>query len=424
MRILVITKYYHPVIGGVETLVRTLAEHHVLEGHECTVVCMDPSKDSDEIVNGVRVIRFHRQGHAVTGIHLGIREWLMRNATPDKYDIANVHNFHSPQALMAAYYCHSQGLPFVFTTHYHGHGQSRTRDVLFQIYRVYGGNIYRWSEKNICVSNFEKDLVQGDFDLPDDSIAIVPNGGRDFQNMDVARQGSILYVGRLVKYKGVDHILSAMAILKGQGRSRSSQGGGLGAGEGIAGGQYPRARIRWSGGLARWHQRGTAQSGILQGRRPGAVVGVGGLRIGGCRGIEVRNAMHRGQDIGTDRVHIGARLFRHRLPPDPKELSALIEKVLTGGIKVGPLSDKLISWQQVSDRYLVIYEAAIKGYRAGSKKDSDRPPFSQSLKPFLRSGSIAGITGRSCDLSWSFGSSSFVPHGPILSGRFVSLVNG
>jgi glycosyltransferase involved in cell wall biosynthesis len=53
-------------------------------------------------------------------------------------------------------------------------------------------------------------------------------------------------------------------------------------------------------------------------------------------------------------------------PPDPKEVAALIEKATTGEIKVGPLSDKLISWKQVSDRYLDIYRDAIKGYKARS----------------------------------------------------------
>ena len=51
-------------------------------------------------------------------------------------------------------------------------------------------------------------------------------------------------------------------------------------------------------------------------------------------------------------------------PPDPKQVSALIEKAIGGDIKVGPLSNKLISWQQVSERYLDIYRGAIDGYRA------------------------------------------------------------
>jgi glycosyltransferase involved in cell wall biosynthesis len=369
MRILVITKYYHPVIGGVETLVRTLAEHHVLDGHEVTVVCMDPSKDSDEVINGVRVIRFHRQGHAMTGIHLGVREWLMRNATPENYDIANVHNFHSPQALMAAYYCHSQNLPFVFTTHYHGHGQSRARDVLFQIYRVYGSNIYRWSEKNICVSNFEKNLVQGDFDLSEDRIAIVPNGGRDFQNMGVAREGSILYVGRLVKYKGVDNILSAMAILKGQGKIVRLRVVGSGPEKESL---VNSAHELGLDGQVDWLDGVSEEQLNLEYCKAGVLVLLSALE---AYGLVVAEALKSGTPCIVARTSALTEFtsepgcFGIDYPPDPKELSGLIEKVLAGGIKVGPLSDKLISWQQVSDRYLDIYETAIERYSAASGKD-------------------------------------------------------
>jgi glycosyltransferase involved in cell wall biosynthesis len=333
------------------------------------VVCMDPFKDSDEVLNGVRVIRFHRQGHARTGIHLGIREWLLKNATSDKYDIANIHNFHTPQALMASYYCHSQGLPFVFTTHYHGHGQSRARDVLFQIYRVYGGSIYRWSEKNICVSNFEKNLVQEDFQLPDDSIVIVPNGGRDFQNLDVARESSILYVGRLMKYKGVDHILSAMAILKGQGKTVHLRIVGSGPEKGSL---VRSAHELGLDGQVDWLDGISEEQLNIEYRKAGVLILLSALE---AYGLVVAEALKSGTPCIVARTSALTEFtsepgcFGLDYPPDAQELSVLIEKVIAGGIKVGPLSDKLISWQQVSDRYLDIYENATDGYQARAIRD-------------------------------------------------------
>ncbi|MGD0817821.1 MAG: glycosyltransferase family 4 protein [Methanomassiliicoccales archaeon] len=369
MRILVVTKYYYPVIGGVETLVRTLAERYVLAGHECTVVCMDPFKDSDEVLNGVRVVRFYRHGHARTGIHLGIWQWLMKNATLDKYDIVNVHNFHTPQALMAAYFCHSQGLPFVFTTHYHGHGQNKMRDILFRIYRVYGGNIYRWSERTICVSNFEKNLVQEDFHLLNDSIAIVPNGGRDFQNVDVLREGSILYVGRLVKYKGVDHILSAMAILKGQGKTVHLRIIGSGPEKDSL---INAAHELGLDGQVDWLEGVSEEQLNVEYRKAGVLILLSALE---AYGLVVAEALKSGTPCIVAKTSALTEFtsepgcFGVEYPPDAKEVAVLIERTTAGGIKVGPLSDKLISWQQVSERYLDIYRDAIDGYWARSNKD-------------------------------------------------------
>lgn len=364
MRILVITKYYHPVIGGVETLVRTLAERHVLAGHQCTVVCMDPLRDSDEVISGVRVIRFHRTGSARTGIHMGVREWLINNATPEHFDIVNIHNFHSPQSLMAAFYCRAQGLPFVFTTHYHGHGQNRKRDLLFRVYRIYGGNIYHWSEKNICVSSFERDLVQKDFHLPDDSTVIVPNGGRDYQKVDVEREGSILYVGRLVKYKGVDRILAAMSVLKGRGQPVRLRVVGSGPEKESLVGQ---ARELGLDGQIEWLSGISEEELNIEYHRAGVLVLLSALE---AYGLVIAEALKSGTPCIVAKTSALTEFTSEPgclgvdFPPNAEEVAGLIEKAIGGSVKVGPLSDKLISWQQVAERYLDIYVDAIDRFRA------------------------------------------------------------
>ena len=53
-------------------------------------------------------------------------------------------------------------------------------------------------------------------------------------------------------------------------------------------------------------------------------------------------------------------------------MATLIEKTIEGDIKVGPLSDKLITWQQVSERYLDIYREAMERFRA--RADTVRGP--------------------------------------------------
>lgn len=372
MRILVVTKYYHPVIGGVETLVRTLAERHVLAGHQCTVLCMDHSRDSEEILNGVRVVRFHRQGLARTGIHLGVRDWLISNANPDQFDIVNIHNFHSPQALMAGFYCRQHDLPFVFTTHYHGHGQNRKRDLLFRVYRIYGSNIYHWSEKNICVSNFEKELVQNDFHLPEDSIVIVPNGGRDLMKVDVPKEDSILYVGRLVKYKGVDHILSAMAILKGRGKNVQLRVVGTGPEKESL---VRTAQELGLEGQIVWMEGISEEQLNLEYHKAGVLVLLSALE---AYGLVIAEALKSGTPCIVAKTSALTEFtsepgcFGVEFPPDPEEVATLIEKTIEGDIKVGPLSDKLITWQQVSERYLDIYREAMERFRA--RADTVRGP--------------------------------------------------
>jgi glycosyltransferase involved in cell wall biosynthesis len=59
MRILLATPSYYPNIGGVEYVVKSIAERLAALGHETTVVTGDTKADKprEEEINGVHVIR-------------------------------------------------------------------------------------------------------------------------------------------------------------------------------------------------------------------------------------------------------------------------------------------------------------------------------------------------------------------------------
>ncbi|MCC6138801.1 MAG: glycosyltransferase, partial [Bdellovibrionaceae bacterium] len=58
MKILHLSKYYHPYRGGIEKVIKELSEASVKRGHDVTVICASENKTREEsYVNGVRVIR-------------------------------------------------------------------------------------------------------------------------------------------------------------------------------------------------------------------------------------------------------------------------------------------------------------------------------------------------------------------------------
>jgi glycosyltransferase involved in cell wall biosynthesis len=187
--------------------------------------------------------------------------------------------------------------------------------------------------------------------------------------LDVARESSILYVGRLMKYKGVDHILSAMAILKGQGKSVHLRIVGSGPEKDSL---VRSAHELGLDGQVDWLDGISEEQLNIEYRKAGVLVLLSALE---AYGLVVAEALKSGTPCIVARTSALTEFtsepgcFGLDYPPDAQELSVLIEKVIAGGIKVGPLSDKLISWQQVSDRYLDIYENATDGYRARAIKD-------------------------------------------------------
>lgn len=61
MKILHVYKDYHPIRGGIENHIRTLAEAQVAAGHQVTVLVTNPGGEKpDVLLNGVRVVRAAR----------------------------------------------------------------------------------------------------------------------------------------------------------------------------------------------------------------------------------------------------------------------------------------------------------------------------------------------------------------------------
>ena len=61
MRILHVYKDYHPIRGGIENHIKSLAEAQVAAGHQVTVLVTNPGREKpDVLLNGVRVVRAAR----------------------------------------------------------------------------------------------------------------------------------------------------------------------------------------------------------------------------------------------------------------------------------------------------------------------------------------------------------------------------
>ena len=68
MRILFCCQFYAPSVGGVQELVRQLAEQLALRGHSVTIATTALPHRNFEILNGVRVVGFAATGNAVEGM--------------------------------------------------------------------------------------------------------------------------------------------------------------------------------------------------------------------------------------------------------------------------------------------------------------------------------------------------------------------
>jgi glycosyltransferase involved in cell wall biosynthesis len=215
MKIAQVCPRYHPDIGGVETHVKEISERLVKKGVDVEVICTDPSGklQKKDKVNGVKIIRFRSIApNDAFFLSPQIYSYLINR----EYDIVHTHNYHAFPALFCALAKKDRKL--VFTPHYHGAGHSFIRNQLHKPYRLLGSIIFKKSDKVVCVSKFELNLIKENFKIPTYKLTHIPNGINLDEFEDVKplerEHKTILFVGRLERYKGVQYVIQALPLLE------------------------------------------------------------------------------------------------------------------------------------------------------------------------------------------------------------------
>jgi len=231
MKILMLTWEYPPrIVGGIARVVHDLSKRLIKDGHDVTVVTYrdgdTPYYENDKGVEVYRVDNYMIRPN-------NFIDWIMQLnfnmvakaseiiAKEGKFDVIHAHDWlvaNSAKTLKYAY-----DIPLVSTIHATEAGRNSGIHDDTQRYI----NDTEWmltyeSTEVIVNSNFMKGHVQGLFGLPFDKIDVIPNGinltnfngiERDYEfrrQYASDNEKIILYVGRLVYEKGIQHLIAAM----------------------------------------------------------------------------------------------------------------------------------------------------------------------------------------------------------------------
>jgi len=220
LRILHIYKDYFPVLGGIENHVKVLAEAQAARGHAVTVLVANPERRTViETTNGVRVVK---AGRWATLASTPISPALFRWAARLKADIAHLHFPHPPGEV--AHLLFGQTRRSVIT--YHSDiVRQRTLRVLYRplLWRVLqrADRLIATSATYITSSPYLS-RFRG-------KCVVVPLGAdlERFERVEPARvevlrqrlfpssadQPTLLFVGRLRYYKGLNDLLNALSAI-------------------------------------------------------------------------------------------------------------------------------------------------------------------------------------------------------------------
>jgi len=335
--------------------VKEMSERLAERGFEVEVVCTDPSgkHPTEVVINGVNVRRFRSVAPYDAYFFAPQIYFYLKKA---KCDVIHAHNYHALPAFFAGLAKNDR--KFVFTSHYHGRGHTILRNILHKPYKFFGSGIFKKADRVICVSHYEKELIKENFGLSDEKLACVPNGINleEFGIKGSAKdEKTILYVGRLERYKGVQRIIGALPYLEDYKLVIIGKGPYEGELRRLASGIDVNSRIEWLKDLSR-------EELLEQYKSAGVFVFLSSFE---AFGITVAEALASGtpcivaekgalKEFVDDRLCFGLR--------NPENVNELAEKIIEVSKREIDFSDlpkdkiKIKSWDEVVDEHEKIYE--------------------------------------------------------------------
>ena len=231
MKILMLSWEYPPrVVGGISRVVHDLSHKLVKDGQDVTVVTY---RDGDtpyfEDDDGVKV---HRVDNFMIAPNNFI-DWVMQLnfnmiaktgeiiAKEGKFDVIHAHDWltaYAAKTLKTSY-----NIPMICTIHATEAGRNNGIRTDMQKYINDTEWLLTYEASEVIVnSNYMKSEIQRLFGLPFEKINVVPNGvnlnnfNNVYRDYDFRRRFAmdnekiVLFIGRLVYEKGIQHLISAM----------------------------------------------------------------------------------------------------------------------------------------------------------------------------------------------------------------------
>jgi len=234
MKIALVTTFFHPVSGGVESHVHDLAEELMKKGHEVEVLCSDSTKNGQRLMektsvySGINIHRF-RTWFNLSYYHKfypGLFIYLLKN----KFDIVHVHGFRKAETYMALITTKFTKGKVVLTSHNPFPTNSRSRLQEYYIWlhdKIWGRLFTKRLYRIITLTKAEKDIFISKFKVDPEKIVRIPNalsekfylnGNADefYKEWNITPEkwkGIVVSAGRITQDKGFQNLYTAVKKL-------------------------------------------------------------------------------------------------------------------------------------------------------------------------------------------------------------------
>lgn len=365
MKILLVNYMETTSPGGINKAVREIAKNLTIMGHDVIVLQPNPLNLSKvQFYKNFRIIRVSSVvDKHILGLSPEMYIYLNKNLKSLNPDIIHIHGYHTLLSAEIIYLIKkiNPKIPLLFTLHYDPLNHNTVSGKLFGgIYdRFIGEKILKKVDHIISISDFEAKNIKKIYKT---NLSIIPNGvndiflDKDKKNKD-KNEIKLLYVGYLLDYKGVQHIIKALDCLINNKKIDNIHLTIIGEGD------YKKNLLKLSEGLnvhnhIEWKPF-LPHGKILEEMKRKDIFLL--LSKSEGYGIVVAEALSMGTpSIVTNGTALEEftkekGCFGINYPPNPQEVANLILNIYESDVQVGPFSNKIRTWEGVTDDYERIY---------------------------------------------------------------------
>jgi glycosyltransferase involved in cell wall biosynthesis len=357
MKVSLVSPGFPPQLGGVEVVVRHLADTLSGYGHQVAVYAQRPRGSLFPAGRDYPVRWFADwSGSRQFPVAPGLLRALWRDR--GWFDVIHAHSFHAVPAMMAATV---PKVPLVFTPHLLAAGGTRVASTVHIVYDPLATLLFRRAGKVTCVSAAEAELLLRRYPFVEPRLSVVPLGAdvgalRAAEPFDADRP-VILVAGRLEAYKHVDTSIRAFARM----RDKDAQLVVCGTGPrrpalerlvrelGIAGRVWFRGQVSQQE-LRRWQRTATVTLSLSAMECFGLVLleaAVAGSRV-------VASDIPAHAELASRVGRTGARMAL--VAPDAAAAAAALDDQVEMG-RLATLRDRSLDWFAMAQRFEAIYRS-------------------------------------------------------------------
>ena len=222
MNVCLVSSYFHPYVGGIETYVSNLADSLARRGHDVTVYCSSrSSRPGVAVLGGVRIVRFQTP-LLLYGAPIG---FFPSGFFEDDYDVIHC-NFPNPYfAAMSAWVGRLREIPTVLTWHNDLPAVTSGASLLVSVHDRLSPsylNLYRtiiattsaYSQISRTLRRYSRKVMVVSNGVDTSRFTPEVDGGPIRERYGLQRCHVVLFVGALTKwhyYKGLGVLIEAFA---------------------------------------------------------------------------------------------------------------------------------------------------------------------------------------------------------------------